>query len=191
MITIIAWALALAISLAALILTAGAGGLANLAVAAAAALALAGLALIEHRRLAAAAAPPAERAARDARSMTLVWAWGALAIATIYGFVLKWPEWWMFFAGFSLAAVASAAFARALATGLGDDDPLLRLARILCFVQAAGMVATIVGLLVDRKMTRYLNPAKYPDWVANNVFFCGAAALLVISIAALRSHRTT
>jgi hypothetical protein len=183
------WILSLAVGLAAVILTAGAGRpLMNLGAAGVVSLAFAALAVMEHRQLAAAKAPDAAIAASDARYMGLVWSWGALALIAVYNFVLKWPEWWMFFAGFAAAAVMSLFLSTVLerdAARGSQDETMLKLARILGGAQAIGMVATVAGLVVDGKMTRYLNPAKYPDWVANNVFFCGAIALLVISAFAL------
>lgn len=184
------WILSLALGLAAVILSAGASQpLMNLAAAGTVSLAFAVLAVSEHRALERANAAPSAVAASDARYMGLVWTWGALALLAVYNFILKWPEWWMFFSGFAFAAVLSLFVATALqrdAASGRDDATMLKLARILGGLQVTGMLATVVGLLVDRKMTRYLNPLKYPDWVANNIFFCGAAALLLISLFALR-----
>ena len=195
MTSVAVWILTLAIGLAGVIVTAGSGGgLLNFAITGAVCLALTGLAIVERRQLAAAGANAQRIAASDARYMGLVWTWGAVSLIAVYNFVLRWPEWWMFFLGFAVAAIAALALAAALERDAGSpasDGTMLKLARILGGVQAIGMIATIVGLIVDRKMTRYLNPLKYPDWVGNNVFFCGAAALLVLSLVALMSNRKT
>jgi hypothetical protein len=57
--------------------------------------------------------------------------------------------------------------------------------------QLAGMILVVVGLLIDGKMVRFLDP-RYTDWAANNVFFFGALALAAISGHALKQqgHRT-
>lgn len=187
------WILSLAIGLAAIILSAGAGRpLMNFAAAGIVSLAFAVLAVSEHRALERANSAASAVAASDARYMGLVWTWGALALLAVYNFILNWPEWWMFFAGFAFAAVLSLFVATALerdAASGRDDETMLKLARILGALQVIGMLATVIGLLVDRKMTRYLDPVKYPDWVANNIFFCGAAALLLISLYALRIRK--
>lgn len=193
MISVAAWIIALAIGLAGVIVSAGSGnGLLNLALSAVVCLAVAFLGLAERRQLTASGAGAATLAATDARYMGLVWTWGTLALLAVYTFVLRWPEWWMFFTGFAIAAVASFALAAVLkqdADAGRADDTMLKLARILCGVQALGMIATLVGLVVDRKLTHFQAPLKYPDWVANNVFVSGAAALLALSVVALMSNR--
>jgi hypothetical protein len=47
------------------------------------------------------------------------------------------------------------------------------------------MIAVVVGLLIDGKMTRFLVP-RYGDWAANNIFFFGALAIGAISAYALK-----
>ena len=48
----------------------------------------------------------------------------------------------------------------------------------------------MLGLIVDGKMTRFLNP-KYGDWAANNIFFFGALASPAISLNALLASRSS
>jgi hypothetical protein len=69
-----------------------------------------------------------------------------------------------------------------------EDATLLRLARYLTLGQLGGMIIAMLGLIIDDKMPR--DPQE-PDWAANTIFFCGAAALAAISANALRSHATT
>jgi hypothetical protein len=57
---------------------------------------------------------------------------------------------------------------------------MLKLARIVAIVHLAAMVITVVGLIVDGKMVRFLNP-RHQDWAAQNIFFFGAIALAAIS----------
>ena len=53
----------------------------------------------------------------------------------------------------------------------------------------AGMVVTMLGLIIDGKMTRFLDP-RHGDWAANNFFFFGAMALAAISLNALLASRS-
>lgn len=145
------------------------------------------------RRLDGSGASPTRLAEAAARRMGLVWSWGALSLLVIYvGLVTTWHEWWHFFLGFSLAALASfglaAALARDEAAG-GGDGTMLKLGNVLAVGQLIGMAAAVIGLIVDGKIARYHNPAKYPDWAGNNLFLMGAAALAVLSLAALRYRR--
>lgn len=50
------------------------------------------------------------------------------------------------------------------------------------------MLATIAGMLIDGKLTRYKNP-KMLDWAAQNTFFVGAIGLAVLSAYALWASR--
>ncbi len=130
-----------------------------------------------------------ELAEASATRMGLVWAWGALALIVIYLGLLSWREWWHFFSAFAVAAVASfglaAALRRDVAAG-GGDGTMLKLGRLLAKGQIVGMAAAVIGLVVDGKVTRFMNPVKYPDWAGNNLFLFGAVALAVLSFAALR-----
>jgi nitric oxide reductase large subunit len=70
-----------------------------------------------------------------------------------------------------------------------EDPALLNLARILAIVQLAGMLAIMVGLLIDGKMQRFVGAKVHSDWAANNVFFFGAMALALISWMAIKANR--
>jgi hypothetical protein len=111
----------------------------------------------------------------------VIWSWGALALAVTYGTqVLVWKEWWRFCIGFGAAAGLCWLFSFTLDSdaekGGEADAAMLRLARYVAMVQLFGMVVTMLGLVIDGKMIRFLNP-RFTDWAANNVFFFGAMAL--------------
>lgn len=151
---------------------------------------LALLAIREARALKAAHAPEATVSAHLARHMGLVWTWGALALLITYPTgILSWHEWWQFFLGFFVAAGLCLFFSATLtkdAENEATDATLLKLGRYLTFAQLAAMLLVMVGLVIDGKMTRFINPRPgWEDWAANNVFFCGAFALTIISAYAL------
>jgi hypothetical protein len=132
-------------------------------------------------------------AASTARHMGLVWMWGALVLAVTYATgVLTWRDWWQFFLAFAVAAGLCLAFSATLdkdARAGREDASMLRVGRYLAIVQLVGMLIAVLGLLIDGKMTRLLNP-RYTDWAANDVFFFGAIAVAVISANALRANRS-
>src|SRR5262245_27393875 len=115
----LAWGVTIALSVAALVLTAAgrAGDVqmayAHLGVAALASLTFAALGIRDCRALLASGATYARVAGTNARSMGLVWLWGAVVLLLTYGFgVLTWREWWQFFFPFAVAAGLSFVFAR-------------------------------------------------------------------------------
>lgn len=128
-------------------------------------------------------------AALTSRFVSYVWTWGALCLLTVYPTgLLVWREWMTF----SLACIVVAGLSMVLATMLqkdadaGREDPtMLKLANTLAIILLAGMVATILGFLIDGKMMRITN-ARYTDWAANNVFFFGAIAIAAITGYALK-----
>lgn len=162
------------------------------AIAAATALLVAGIAVRQCRTLLAKAASASEIASSNAWYMGLIWGWGMLALIVIYGTgVLVWKEWWHFVLAFGLAAALSLYFARVLkndALAGKEDETMLRIARHLAIVQLAGMVITMLGLIIDGKMVRFLTP-RFTDWAANNIFFFGALGIAVISAYALQHNK--
>ena len=131
----------------------------------------------------------------NARHMGFVWSLGALGLLVSYTMFLEWKEWLVFTSvfggvallviGFSILMERSAANAGALESDTGDDA-LLKLARYLTIGQLIGMIATMIGLVVDGKMpaSAQANPGWY-DWAGNIIFFYGALMLAVISANAL------
>lgn len=186
---ILAWTLGIGASVAALVVTAalklqnGQMAYLHMAIAAAIVLGIALIAMRETRAEAARGASPETMASTGLRFLGLVWTWGALALFATYALVLQWREWWHFVIACAVLAALCLLLARALdkdaASGSGDAA-MLRLARILTRVHFGAMIITIVGLLVDGKMVRFLNP-RHHDWAAQNIFFFGAIAMAVIS----------
>lgn len=162
------------------------------AIAAATALLVAGTALHQCRRLLEKGASASEVASNNAWYMGLIWSWGGLALIATYGTgVLIWKEWWHFVLAFAVAAGLSLYFAGELkrdAQAGKEDETMLRLARYLAIVQLAGMGITMLGLIIDGKMVRFLIP-RFTDWAANNVFFFGALGIALISAYALRNNK--
>jgi len=128
-------------------------------------------------------------AAKSGQFMAYVWAWGALGLIISYGFgVVAWHEWWHFCLAFAIAGAAAMFFANLLkrdAEAGKTDETILTISRYLAGLQFFGMIAVVLGLLIDGKMTRFL-VERHGDWAANNIFFFGALALLVISGYALK-----
>lgn len=162
-------------------------------VAAAAALVLAVLGILSTRAVIAEGASRAAAGASKARELGYVWAWAALAVlATYLSGAASWREWWHFMVPFALVAMGCFWFAATLdrdaAAGI-EDEPMLQLSRWLAIGQLVGMILTMVGLVIDGKMTRFLAPRKgWEDWPANNYFFFGALALAILSLHAISAQ---
>jgi hypothetical protein len=121
--------------------------------------------------------------------MGYVWAWGALGLVISYGSgIVDWHEWLTFFIAFAVFAVASLFFSKMLQRDADEgkeDEAILKAGRYLAWIQLVGMIAVVVGLIIDGKMTRFLVP-RYGDWAANNIFFFGAIAIGAISAYAIK-----
>lgn len=190
--------LAVAVSLILLVLTAD-GRAADVsmayihaAIAAATALLVAGVAVRQCSTLLGKGASASEVASSNAWYMGVVWSWGALALIATYGTgVLVWKEWWHFVLAFAVAAGLSLYFSNGLkkdAIAGKEDETMLKLARYLAIVQLVGMGITMLGLIVDGKMMRFLTP-RFTDWAGNNVFFFGALGIALISGYALKKNK--
>ena len=70
-----------------------------------------------------------------------------------------------------------------------DDAIMLKVGRMLAIVLLVGMIIAMAGLLIDGKMSRFLNP-RHTDWPANNIFFFGAMAMAMIAGYAIR-HKSS
>lgn len=187
------WAAGLALSVVAMVLAAGAKmPLVHMAMTALVGMAVAAMAVRENRALVAARASKTTLAESTARYMGLVWTWGAIGLLVTYLAVLRWHEWWHFFLAFAAVGAICLGMAATLARdgkAGRQDEAMLKVARILTMVQLAGMVITMLGLVIDGKMTRFLEP-RHGDWAANNIFFFGALALAAISLNALLASRS-
>ena len=109
-----------------------------------------------------------------------------------YAFILeqRWPEWWHFFLGFAIAAVASLVFSNMLdrdAEAGRVDDSIIKIGRALVMVQLIGVIIAVITMFVDGKFPRDVS---YSDWAGCNIFFFGAIAIAAISVNALRSAKT-
>lgn len=186
----IIWLITMAASIAALVWLAGQGGnLTHMAVAAGASIIFAILAVLEDRKLRNTDASDKAIAATNAWNMALVWAWGAINLVLTYTLQIGWHEWLTFFLAFAVVALLSFGMWKLLSDEVksgNDDDTVLKIARYLTIGQVVGMIITMVGLYIDGKMERYINPRQgWEDWAANNYFFFGALALAIISANAL------
>lgn len=186
--SMVLWGFSFAISLAAMLLTAGARmPMLHLAIAAVITLGIAFVAILENKNLRDSGAAKPLVAAATARNMGFIYIWGAIVIAITYSSLLYWHEWWHWFIGFALVGTICIFYANALtrdAQAGRQDDTLLNIGNKLTWVQLIGMLIAMVGMLVDGKLTRFVNP-KLMDWAAQNTFFAGAMGLAVISAYAL------
>jgi hypothetical protein len=192
------WTIGIAASVAAMVLAAASRGsditmaYAHLVIAAAMSIYFALLAIRENQALANAGASYPRIASNSARFMGLIWAWAALNLALTYGTgVLAWREWLVF----TVACVVIGGFCLLISVALRKDaeagrrdETLIKVGRILAIVQLVGMVIAMIGLIVDGKMTRFLEP-RYTDWAANNIFFFGALAIAAVSAYEIRARR--
>ena len=121
-----------------------------------------------------------------ARTMGLIWLWGAAALVLVYTLVLSWREWPHFSAAFAAAGLISLGFSALLAKDAArgkEDATLLRLGRYFAVAQLAGMIATLIGLAVDPD--KEILHAVDADWAGNGIFMFGALALALVSALAL------
>ena len=191
--SIVVWCFVIAVSVAILVVTASAQLFyVHMAVAAVVALFVATAAFRANQSALEANENEASVASLNARYMGIVWSWGSLALFITYTTVLSWKEWWQFLIAFVLAAAISMFFSFLLARDAAQEksDPtLLKVARIFGNVQLVGMVITMIGLLIDGKMQRFVGPRVHSDWAANNVFFFGALSLALISWMAIKANK--
>lgn len=192
MASMIIWFALLTLSLCAMIIAAGAGlPVVHMLMAALISVGIALVGIMENQKLRSEGASKNLIAAATARNMGFIFVWGALVIAVTYVFILRWHEWWHFMAAFAIAGALCLFYSNAL---IRDDNAgktdatMLNFGRTLTWVQLVGMIIAMVGMLVDGKMQRYIDP-KYQDWAAQNVFFFGAAGLAILSAYALWAGR--
>lgn len=197
----IIWMLLIAISVALLAITAAGRGdnidmaYYNMAVAALINAVFVVLAIRSNASLRASGASRSALAADTARSMSYVWIWGVLGLAVIYGTgILAWKEWWHFLLAFmavaGLCLYSAIIVQRRVDAGEDEDEALLRRGRTATIIQLVGMIAVVVGLLIDGKMVRFM-VERYTDWAGNNIFFFGSAAIGIISAYALMTQSKT
>jgi hypothetical protein len=195
--SIFGWSLGVGASVAALVVVAALKhqntnlAYVHMAIAAAVGLGMA-LAAVRELRQPATAVSADQLASVGARYLGLVWTWGAIALIVTYVFVLQWREWWHFslvFVALAGACLFLSATLRKDAEGGAEDDTMLKLARIWIRVHFGAAIITVIGLIVDGKMARFLVP-RHQDWAAQNIFFFGAIALGLIGWHTLRAMKT-
>jgi len=192
------WLLSMAISLALLAFTAGerSGNIQmayiNMAIAAIAGVVFVVLALRSSQRLQESGASRMAIAADTALSMSLIYIWGTIGLAVIYGSgILIWKEWWQFllvFLAVGLISLGMSILMQKRVKSGQEDEALLTHGDRAAIAQLVGMIIVTLGLLIDGKMVRFM-VERYTDWAANNIFFFGAAALAVISAHALWARK--
>lgn len=146
------------------------------------------LGLAAHRANEKSNASRSAQASTNSSSMALVWLWGGLSCAIIYASFLTWREWWQFALAFTAVGAISYGFSRMMAKDAAagkDDATMLKLARNLAWLQLAGMIVTMVGLMLDPDKRFLVVKDRWEDWAANSIFFFGAAALAILSLYAL------
>lgn len=184
------WMTTLTICLAAIILSAAAGHPnIHTAVAALIGLSIAGMAVGENWQQRKAGLQESLIAATTARSMGLVWIWGALSLFVTYFFILSWKEWLVFTGVFALVGILCMFFAATLerdAQADRKDDTMLNLAKYLSIGQWVGMLIAMLGLILDGKFPVTVGTnIGWQDWAANNIFFFGALSIAIITANAL------
>ena len=190
--SMIVWGIAFMIGLVVLLLTSAARmPILHLSVSILICLGIAFIAIVEQRQLRAASATESKIAAASARNMGFIYIWGAIVIAITYTTLFSWHEWWHWFIGFALVGTACIFFSNVLRRDASEgtqDETMLSIGNKLTWAQLVGMLIAIVGMLVDGKLQRYVNP-KAMDWAAQNTFFSGAIGLAVLSAFVLWAAR--
>ncbi len=186
--SMVLWGFAFTISLVVMLLTAGARmPMVHLAMAALITLGIAFVAILENKSMRDSGTSKPLVAAATARNMGFIYIWGAVVIAITYLSLLSWHEWWHWFIGFALVGTMCIFYSNTLtrdAEAGRQDNTMLSIGNKLTWVQLIGMLIAIVGMLVDGKLTRFVNP-KLMDWAAQNTFFAGAVGLAIVSAYAL------
>lgn len=192
--SLVIWMSTLTVSIVGLVLCAARNAYyLHMAIAAIVAIFMALTAIYEARAMRAGGASATAIAAANARYMGLIWTWGAVALFVTYNFILSWKEWVPFFVAFMVAAGLCLYFSATMRKDdeAGTRDPVMKkIGRYLTIAQVVGMGIVVLGLLVDGKMSRFLKARPgWEDWAANNIFFFGAVALMLIGIHALMGDR--
>lgn len=149
-------------------------------------LVLAAMGIAERRALNRSGAASSLVESATARTMGLIWLWGAAALVLVYTLIISWREWPHFSAAFAGAGLISLGFSALLAKDAAkgkEDATLLRLGRYFAIAQLVGMIATLIGLAVDPD--KEILYATDNDWAGNGIFVFGALALALVSAYAL------
>jgi hypothetical protein len=135
---------------------------------------------LDTTRCSAHAAP--ETARRNARLMAITYAWGAIAMLSVYTLTgLRWYHAWQY--GLAMALLAVLLFLYAIAIGREGSRLRQRVfllgALQLTAVQGAGALAGVLFLIGSGKLA-----TPKTDWAANRIFLTGGLAIAALSVIA-------
>lgn len=144
-----------------------------------------------HRARAAASGAQAPQAlhalAAISRITTLVYAWGGVALLTLYRFTpVTWQHGWQYGSAMLLIAAGLAAYLYLL----GQPDtalaaaPAVRRAADLAALQGLAIAGALLWLAASGKIA-----SPKGDWAANAIFFSGGLAVAWISAVVVATHR--
>lgn len=129
---------------------------------------------------------PFQASRQNAKLMAAIYAWGALAIFSIYGLTeLWWFHSWQYGSAMALIGAALLGFVHML----GDRESQFRtqtaldVSAMLAIAQSWGLAVALGFLVASGKFA-----SARPDWPANQVFMAGGSALIVISVASAITH---
>lgn len=133
--------------------------------------------------------PPVNAAIALQRSTVLTalaYAWGSLALFTIYlGTPLSWQHGWQYASVMAIIAVGHVVFLRHLAaqpTPVAVSRATKRAVMLAC-LQGTATVVAMVWLVMSGKLGTLRD-----DWAANTVFLAGGTALAVLSAIIVVTH---
>lgn len=190
------WMYAIAISVSFLVVAAAAGtmdpamGSVHMAIAASVAIIFALVSFRDTRKLIQSGAPRPAVCAMSARCMSLIWAWGALALAITYGTgILRWPNWQLFF----VVAISAACLCTFVSFTLRadvkrghHDTKLVKIGGCLACFQLFAMIAIIATLAVRGGSALHSVRAE-ESWAAYQIFLFGALGLAAVSAHAIKA----
>jgi hypothetical protein len=118
-------------------------------------------------------------ARRNARLMAITYAWGAIAMLSVYTLTgLKWYHAWQY--GLAMALLAVLLFLYAIAIGREGSRLRQRVfllgALQLTVVQGAGALGGVLFLIGSGKLA-----TSKTDWAANHIFLAGGLAIAALS----------
>lgn len=114
----------------------------------------------------------------SAELMALTWGWGGVSLLLAYGPAgLKWQHGWQYGSAMLLIAIGLALYSRRIVFGSPGAAPAaLEWGRRAAFVQGFACGTGLAWLIASGKLSTTKG-----DWAANDVFFAGSIALVVLS----------
>lgn len=135
-----------------------------------------------------AVAPASSALAETTRLIAAVYAWGALALLTIYPLIgLHWQHGWQYGSAMLVVAVFLARYAALLERG---SHPLagaaaVDRAAILTALHGIAVAIALAWMVMDGK----IQTSRF-DWAANHVFLAGGFAVMCLCMFATKTHWT-